>query len=215
MFQPSVQRVPSAMRSGVDGTPLGCVPCPHNPPCPCIHFPASRGRLKPPKERLGSLRAPEKKGFLESMGDAISQGIRRLSRGGGSPASSSLGMLIDGQHRLGAAHLLSQRGKLSGALSAILVEVYPPMEEANIKELFTEINKAEPVLLVDLPEGGASESDNAVLTIAAEELRESKRREKLEAKEARRRKRSAVPEWAKVAPPSEPASAEPLSVRQR
>ena len=27
-------------------------------------------------------RAPEKKGFLESMGDAISQGIRRLSRGG-------------------------------------------------------------------------------------------------------------------------------------
>ena len=44
----------------------------------------SRGRLKPPKERLGSLRAPEKKGFLESMGDAISQGFRRLSRGGGS-----------------------------------------------------------------------------------------------------------------------------------
>jgi hypothetical protein len=46
---------------------------------------------------------------------------------------------------------------------------------------------------------------------AAEELRESKRREKLKAKEAQRRKRSAVPEWAKVAPPSEPASAEPLS----
>lgn len=94
------------------------------------------------------------------------------SNGGGSPASSSLGMLIDGQHRLGAAHLLSQRGKLSGALSAILVEVYPPMEEANIKELFTEINKAEPVLLVDLPDGGASETDNAVLTIAAETLRD-------------------------------------------
>ena len=46
------------------------------------------------------------------------------------------------------------------------------MEEANIKELFTEINKAEPVLLVDLPDGGASETDNAVLTIAAETLRD-------------------------------------------
>ena len=49
----------------------------------------SRGRLKPPKERLGSLRAPEKKGFLESMGDAISQGIRRLSRGGGSAGADA------------------------------------------------------------------------------------------------------------------------------
>ena len=92
--------------------------------------------------------------------------------GGGGSGRPSLGMLIDGQHRLGAAHLLSQRGKLEGPLASILVEVYPPMEEGGIKELFTEINKAEPVLLVDLPEGGASESDNAVLTIAAEELRE-------------------------------------------
>ena len=67
------------------------------------------------------------------------------SNGGGSPASSL--MLIDGQHRLGAAHLLSAR-QLSGALGH--PGGYPPMEEANIKELFTEINKAEPVLLVDL-----------------------------------------------------------------
>lgn len=40
-----------------------------------------------------------------------------------------------------------------------------------VKELFTEINRAEPVTLVDLPDGGASPADNAVLTGAAEEMR--------------------------------------------
>jgi len=70
--------------------------------------------------------------------------------------------------------VLSQRGKLVGALSRILVEVYPPRDETDIKELFTEINRAEPVLLVDLPDesGGASSADNATLTVAAETLRE-------------------------------------------
>ena len=43
-----------------------------------------------------------------------------------SAASSSLGMLIDGQHRLGAAHLLAKRGKLTGALASIIVEVDSP-----------------------------------------------------------------------------------------
>lgn len=87
-------------------------------------------------------------------------------------AASPIGMLIDGQHRLGAAHVLSQRNKLEGVLAQILVEVYPPMEDARVKELFVEINRAEPVLLIDMPEGGASESDNAKLTTAAEVLRE-------------------------------------------
>ena len=82
-----------------------------------------------------------------------------------------LGMLIDGQHRLGAAHLLAKRGKLHGALSTILVEVYPPMMEDEIKDLFVEINRAEPVLLIDLPDAsGASQKDNAILTDAAEKL---------------------------------------------
>ncbi|KOO30123.1 hypothetical protein Ctob_012497 [Chrysochromulina tobinii] len=88
----------------------------------------------------------------------------------GHGGGTAIGTLIDGQHRLGAAHLLAQRGKLDGALASILVEVYPPMEEQGVKDLFTEINRAEPVLLVDLPEGGASDQDNAILTAAAEEL---------------------------------------------
>ena len=45
------------------------------------------------------------------------------------------------------------------------------MEEKAIKSLFVEINKAEPVKLVDMPEGGASASENMILTEAAEELR--------------------------------------------
>ena len=55
---------------------------------------------------------------------------------------SSIGLLIDGQHRLGAAHLLAKKGRLKGALEQILVEVYTPREEAAIKELFTEIVRA-------------------------------------------------------------------------
>ena len=46
------------------------------------------------------------------------------------------------------------------------------MAEQAVKELFTEINRAEPVLLVDLPDtdGGASADENAMLTDAAELL---------------------------------------------
>jgi hypothetical protein len=65
---------------------------------------------------------------------------------------SSTGMVVDGQHRLGAAHVLASKGKLNGLLGQILVEVYPPMEEKSVRELFTEINRMEPVTLVDLPE---------------------------------------------------------------
>lgn len=94
------------------------------------------------------------------------------ANGGSAPADTVLGAVIDGQHRLGAAHLLSQRGKLSAPLQDILVEVYPAMSDKRIGEIFTEINRAEPVALVDLPEGGATPQANAVLTEAAERLRE-------------------------------------------
>jgi len=69
--------------------------------------------------------------------------------------------------------VLAQSGKLTEDLQHIMVEVYPPLEESRIKELFTEINRAEPVMLIDLPEGGASADDNAKLTAAAELLRAS------------------------------------------
>uniref|UniRef100_A0A7S2J097 Uncharacterized protein n=1 Tax=Haptolina brevifila TaxID=156173 RepID=A0A7S2J097_9EUKA len=108
----------------------------------------------------------------------VEQGPRADAGAGGAESSesgvesTSIGVLIDGQHRLGAAHLLAQRGKLEEALGTILVEVYPPMNEQGKKDLFTEINRAEPVLLVDLPDGGASADDNVILTEAAEALSE-------------------------------------------
>ena len=84
-----------------------------------------------------------------------------------------LAAIVDGQHRLGAAHVLDQRGDLHDGLAQILVEVYPPMGDASVRELFTEINKSEPVTLIDLPEdfGGASRDENQLLTAAAETLK--------------------------------------------
>ena len=47
------------------------------------------------------------------------------------------------------------------------------MGDASVRELFTEINKSEPVTLIDLPEdfGGASRDENQLLTAAAETLK--------------------------------------------
>ncbi len=86
-----------------------------------------------------------------------------------------LAVVIDGQHRLGAAYALSAKDKLLGALEEILVEVYTPMEDGAINELFTEINKVEPVTLIDLPaaEGGAAPEDFTVITGASERLRDA------------------------------------------
>ncbi len=58
------------------------------------------------------------------------------------------------------------------------LQVYPSMDAARVAELFAEINRCEPVLHVDLPEGGAADSTvggsielAAALTGAAEGLR--------------------------------------------
>ncbi|EOD36795.1 hypothetical protein EMIHUDRAFT_201024 [Emiliania huxleyi CCMP1516] len=55
-------------------------------------------------------------------------------------------------HRLGAAHVLSSKGKLRPDLARVLV-----------RELFTEINKVEPVTL---DQGGAGEEEAAIITQA-------------------------------------------------
>ena len=108
--------------------------------------------------------------------------------------------IIDGQHRLGASQLMDPsalaaasaaasadasggaveggallvdalRERRDNALKAILVEVYADMDDAGVRKLFVEINKSEPVKLVDLPDVGASERDQQALMSAAEELR--------------------------------------------
>jgi len=99
---------------------------------------------------------------------ALETGAGNEAEGGASDVSPAA--VVDGQHRLGAAHLLSQKGKLLGPLGNIFAEVYPSMSESAVKELYTEINKAEPVSLIDLPDVGASAAENVILTEAAEKL---------------------------------------------
>lgn len=86
------------------------------------------------------------------------------------------GIVVDGQHRLGAAWLLSQQQKIMPkSLSEIVVEVYPEAEDARVFELFAEINKCEPVALVDMPsdvvEGGATRDDREAIDAAAIRLK--------------------------------------------
>lgn len=89
-------------------------------------------------------------------------------------------VLVDGQHRLGAYTLLASQIKakqedgapLPPGMTEILVEVYPATSDEKAAEIFTEINKAEPCKLVDMPNGaGASPQVKIVIDGAAEELR--------------------------------------------
>ena len=56
--------------------------------------------------------------------------------------------IVDGQHRVGALRVLYGKGEFDGR---VLLEVYPLQSNDEISELFTDINKAEPVKDVDLP----------------------------------------------------------------
>ena len=81
--------------------------------------------------------------------------------------------ILDGQHRVGALRLLTRGGGAADASAApwerVLVEVFPVPSEAAAAALFTEINSAQPVMLVDLPDaaGGAAPDDKAALEGAA------------------------------------------------
>lgn len=60
--------------------------------------------------------------------------------------------IIDGQHRAGALMILAQRGYWDETKRNILLEVFPTHGEDSVISLFREINAAEPVRLIDLPE---------------------------------------------------------------
>lgn len=84
--------------------------------------------------------------------------------------------ILDGQHRVGMMTILQEKKtEVSFDLDRILVEVFPEVDkekyETYAQDIFTEINKAEPVKLVDMP-GVASVTDRKVITEGASRLKE-------------------------------------------
>lgn len=54
-------------------------------------------------------------------------------------------------YRLAALKLLGDAGIVNKDSNSLLVEVFPLEKEAEAKQLFMEINSAQPVKLIDLP----------------------------------------------------------------
>lgn len=85
--------------------------------------------------------------------------------------------ILDGQHRVGMFSILAEKNKdTDGVLDRILVEVFPQQkhhDDSHARDIFLEVNKAEPVKLVDMP-GVAKAGDRKILTDAADALREQR-----------------------------------------
>mmetsp|Transcript_32957 Transcript_32957/g.54425 ORF Transcript_32957/g.54425 Transcript_32957/m.54425 type:complete len:411 (-) Transcript_32957:25-1257(-) len=79
--------------------------------------------------------------------------------------------ILDGQHRVGALALLSKKAPEGLDLDGILVEVYTSNDSTNdsAEAIFVEINKSEPIKLVDMP-GVAKAGDRKIITSAAAKL---------------------------------------------
>jgi len=94
--------------------------------------------------------------------------------------------ILDGQHRVGMMTLLQEKkkddAKINLILNQILVEVFPQsstaatataaVEDSHAQDLFTEINKAEPVKLLDMP-GVAKVSDRRIINEASSILQDT------------------------------------------
>jgi hypothetical protein len=79
--------------------------------------------------------------------------------------------ILDGQHRVGCMTLLDHQNNVDLDLERILVEVFASGENDYAEEIFTEINKAEPIKLIDMP-GVASKGYRKIINDAAEKLQE-------------------------------------------
>mmetsp|Transcript_30875 Transcript_30875/g.46873 ORF Transcript_30875/g.46873 Transcript_30875/m.46873 type:complete len:373 (+) Transcript_30875:141-1259(+) len=79
--------------------------------------------------------------------------------------------ILDGQHRVGALALLWKKDPTAFDLENILVEVYSSCEKDISEEVFCEINKSEPIKLVDMP-GVTSAKERQILTDSAAKLQD-------------------------------------------
>merc|ERR1712192_67394 len=84
--------------------------------------------------------------------------------------------IIDGQHRVGMMALMRKKSlsknQIGFDLDKVLVEVFPDRKLASrslAEDVFTDINKAEPIKLVDMP-GVASVKDRKIITDAVDSL---------------------------------------------
>ena len=104
--------------------------------------------------------------------------VEYAASGTGAAGQSTKNVLVDGQHRLGAYTLLARQMKaknpeapLPPGMTEILVEVYPALDESKAAEVFTEINKAEPCKLIDLPQSKVPSDTKKIIDGAADKLR--------------------------------------------
>ena len=82
--------------------------------------------------------------------------------------------ILDGQHRVGMMNYLREKKVDLNGMGGIVVEVYSQSAEDSpnhAQDIFLEINKAEPVKLIDLP-GYASEADRKAITDGAMRLKD-------------------------------------------
>lgn len=87
--------------------------------------------------------------------------------------------ILDGQHRVGMLQVLQEKeasGDFEFDFDKILVEVYPHQGEGDgsrlAQDIFLEVNKAEPVKLVDLP-GIATKKDRNIINDGAQRLNDA------------------------------------------
>lgn len=78
--------------------------------------------------------------------------------------------ILDGQHRLGALMMLAEEKVWDKNAYNIMVDVFETSGETEVKGLFTEINSAEPLKLVDMPGEGADDKLRDTLTAAVDVL---------------------------------------------
>ena len=69
--------------------------------------------------------------------------------------------VLDGQHRIGGLQELLQRGAWP-VEKPVLVEIFPVTSTDDAKDLFLEINQAQPVQAMDLPGGSDGGAKNAI-----------------------------------------------------
>ena len=124
--------------------------------------------------RSGTVTWAKQRAFREDRAEMIAKS-KKSSKVPGWPGAITVvadeqhvtGTVVDGQHRLGAAYFMNKDPEAPTELAEILVEVYGN----HASELFAEINKAEPVALLDLPEAREARSaDRELVNAAAEDL---------------------------------------------